>query len=114
MSALEARPTPAMRVIAQLHANGLIGDVYTDNVDNLFAKTGVPFIRTRGSGVLNERCHVDLPSPNLIVVGVAADRREVVAQARSKRRRVTVVNPCAKVAPHVRHLTYLRERDGFY
>jgi hypothetical protein len=111
--ALTAEPTQAMRVIADLHAAGLIADVYTDNVDNLLAKTGVPFSRTRGSGVLNERCEVALPSPGLIVVGVAADRREVVAQARSRGRTVAVVNPCERVAPHVRHLTYLRKGDAF-
>lgn len=112
--ALTAEPTPAMRRIAELHAAGLVGQIYTDNVDNLIAKTGVPFVRTRGSGVLNERCEVALPSPRLIVVGVAADRRQVVAQARAKRRQLIVVNPCERVAPHVRHLTYLTHRDVFF
>jgi hypothetical protein len=112
--ALTAEPTRAMRVIADLYASGLIGEIYTDNVDNLIAKTGAPFVRTRGSGVLNERCEVAPPSPRLIVVGVAADRRDVVAQARARRRQVIVVNPCERVAPHVRHLTYLKESDVFF
>jgi hypothetical protein len=112
--ALTAEPTPAMRRIAELHASGLIGEIYTDNVDNLIAKTGVPFVRTRGSGVLNERCEVAPPSPRLIVVGVAADRRDVVTQARARRRQVIVVNPCERVAPHVRHLTYLTNGDVFF
>jgi hypothetical protein len=112
--ALTAEPTRAMRVIAELHACGLIGQIYTDNVDNIIAKTRIPFLRTRGSGVLNERCEVAPPSPRLIVIGVAADRREVVAQARARRRQVIVVNPCKRVAPHVRHLTYLKERDVFF
>jgi hypothetical protein len=112
--ALTAEPTPAMRRIAELHASGVIGQVYTDNVDNLIAKTGVPFVRTRGSGVLNERCEVALPSPRLIVVGVAADRRQVVAQARARRRQLIVVNPCERVAPHVRHLTYVAHGDVFF
>jgi hypothetical protein len=112
--ALTAQPTAAMHTIAALRDVGLVGDVYTDNVDNLLAKTGTPFVRTRGSGVLNERCEVELPSPRLIIVGVAADRREVVAQARAKRRRVVVVNSCERVAPHVRHLTYLRPSDRFF
>jgi hypothetical protein len=112
--ALTAEPTKAMQIIADLHAAGLIGEVYTDNVDNLIAKTRIPFIRTRGSGVLNERCPVATPSPRLIVVGVAADRREVVAQARARRRQIVVVNPCERVAPHVRHLTYLKGRDRFF
>jgi hypothetical protein len=112
--AVLAEPSPAMRTVAELRDAGLIGDVYTDNVDNLMVKVGVPFERTRGSGVLNERHAVALPSPTLVVVGVAADRRQVVQQARARRRRVVVVNPCLKVAPHVRHLTYLREGDAFH
>jgi hypothetical protein len=113
VAALTAVPSPAMHTIADLHRAGLIGNVFTDNVDNLIAKTGVPFKRTRGSGVLNERCPVEFRTPRLIVIGVAADRRDVVAQARAQRRRVIIVNPCHRVAPHVRHLTYLRERDVF-
>lgn len=113
MGALMAEPTRAMALIARLHTAGQINQVFTDNVDNLIAKTAVPFTRTRGSGVLNERYDVTLRSPRLIVIGVAADRREVIAQARAQHRKVIVVNPCAKVAPHVRHLTYLREGDLF-
>lgn len=113
VQALSARPTRAMWAIKSLHERGLIGKVFTDNVDNLLAKVGVPYERTRGSGVFNERYPARFASGNLIVIGVAADRRSLVAQARGNRLDVTVVNPCVSVAPRVRHLDYLRERDLF-
>jgi hypothetical protein len=93
---------------------GLVGLILTDNVDNLIAKTNVPFVRTRGTGVLNERFPVHLQSPRLIVVGVAADRRSIVAQARRQGREIVIINPCMRVAPHVRHLDYYRATDSFY
>jgi hypothetical protein len=111
--AFSAEPTPAMWTIKRLHDDGLIQKVFTDNVDNLLAKVGVPYERTRGSGVFNERYTADFKSPNLIVIGVAADRRMLVSQARRHRARVIVVNPCTSVAPRVRHLDYLRENDLF-
>lgn len=113
VQALSAKPTPAMWAIKQLHRRGLIRKVFTDNVDNLLAKVGVPYERTRGSGVFNERYPAEFASPNLIVIGVAADRRSLVKQARGRRLDVTVVNPCVSVAPRVRHLDYLREQDLF-
>lgn len=113
VQALTAKPTPAMWAIKRLHERGLIRKVFTDNVDNLLAKVGVPYERTRGSGVFNERYPAEFESPNLIVIGVAADRRSLVKQARGHRLDVTVVNPCVSVAPRVRHLDYLREHDLF-
>jgi hypothetical protein len=114
LGALCARPTRAQRVIACLHRLGIIGRVFTDNVDNLLAKTGVPFTRTRGSGVLNERCEVSFSSDVLVVVGVAADRRSVVKQARARGLSIIVVNPCMHVSPRVQHLNYLRPGDLFF
>lgn len=113
VQALSAKPTPAMLAIKRLHRQGLIGKVFTDNVDNLLAKVGVPYERTRGSGVFNERYPAKFASPTLVVIGVAADRRSLVKQARGSRLDVVVVNPCASVAPRVRHLDYLRENDLF-
>jgi hypothetical protein len=113
VQALSAAPTDAMWAIKRLHERGLIGKVFTDNVDNLLAKVGVPYERTRGSGVFNERYPAKFASRNLIVIGVAADRRSLVAQARGRRLNVIVVNPCVSVAPRVRHLDYLRENDLF-
>lgn len=112
--ALWAQPTRAHQIIVDLHRRRLVSPVLTDNVDNLLAKTGVPFTRTRGSGVFNERFPVAFHTPRLIVVGVAADRREIVRQARARRMRIVVVNPCAQVSPRVQHLNYIRPGDIFF
>jgi len=114
VASVRAQPTSAMRTAAKLYQNEQLGLVLTDNVDNLLAKTGIPFLRTRGSGVLNEFYPVTFKSPRLIVVGVAADRRSIVSQARRQGCSVVVVNPCLQVAPRVRHLNYLRKRDKFF
>ena len=42
---------------------GLIRRVFTDNVDNLSSKRGVPFKRVRDSGVFNENTRRALPVP---------------------------------------------------
>ncbi|MBW8812122.1 MAG: hypothetical protein JF588_01745 [Caulobacterales bacterium] len=112
--ALRAAPSVAMRHIADLHASGAIRKVFTDNVDNLLSKVNVPFERTRGSGVFNEVYPAVFESPRLLVVGVAADRRSVVKQARAAGLKVITVNPCEKVAPMVRHLDYVRPDDPFF
>ncbi len=112
--ALSAEPTLAMRIIARLAAAGQIGRIFTDNVDNLLSKTGVVYERVRGSGVFNERHEVKFASPRLIVVGVAADRRQIIRQARSAGLDVIVVNPCKKVSPNVTHLEYLQLDDLFF
>ena len=107
-------PTRAMNAIRSLCRDGHVGCVYTDNVDNLLGQAGVSVVRVRGSGVLNERFPVEPRASRLIVVGVAADRREVVRQYRRAGAKVIVVNPVAKVSPRVRHLDYLRPRDAFF
>jgi hypothetical protein len=112
--ALVAKPTLAMRAIADLMADGRIRRIFTDNVDNILCKTGVVYERVRGSGVFNERHQVSFASPRLIVVGVAADRRQIIRQARAQRLEVIVVNPCKKVSPNVTHLEYLRLDDVFF
>lgn len=114
VGALRAAPTPAMKIIAELKQAGLIRRVFTDNVDNMLAKVGVPFERTRGSGVFNEVYPATFDSRRLIVVGVAADRRSLVKQARRQGLEIVTVNPCEKVAPMVRHLDYIRPDDPFF
>jgi len=112
--ALLVEPTPAMLAIADLAAAGQIGRVFTDNVDNMLCKTGVSYERVRGSGVFNERYPVTFASPRLVVVGVAADRRQIIRQARAAGLDIIVVNPCKKVSPNVTHLDYLRLKDTFF
>jgi hypothetical protein len=112
--ALAAEPTFAMQMIRQLHDSGIVRRVFTDNIDNLLAKVGVPFERTRGSGVFNERYPATFDSDRLIVIGVAADRRMLVAQARRHGIKICIVNPCEKVAPNVRHLDYVQNEDSFF
>ncbi|MEM9016452.1 MAG: hypothetical protein AAGC68_05515 [Verrucomicrobiota bacterium] len=112
--ALSAEPTHAMRRIARLQQAGVVGNVFTDNVDNLLCKVGASYERVRGSGVFNEKCDPTFTRPNLIVIGVAADRRQLIRQARAERKRIVVVNPCKKVSPNVTHLDYLRGHDLFF
>ena len=114
LRALSAVPTYAQQVIADLHRHGGISTVMSDNVDNLLCKVDVPFVRTRGSGVFNERFPAEFATRTLVVVGVAADRRQIVRQGRARRMRVVVVNPCSRVSPRVQHLNYLRPGDLFY
>ncbi|HMB42623.1 MAG TPA: hypothetical protein VKM00_01950 [Luteimonas sp.] len=114
VDALSAQPSTAQRTMADLFQRGLIGTVMSDNVDNLLCKVDVPFVRTRGSGVFNERFPAEFKTRTLVVVGVAADRREIVRQARAKRMNIVVVNPCTRVSPRVQHLNYVRAGDHFY
>jgi DNA-binding NarL/FixJ family response regulator len=80
----------------------------------MLCKVDVPFTRTRGSGVFNEKFPVEFRTGTLLVVGIAADRRQIIAQARQKRMNVIVVDPCMKVSHGVQHLNYLRATDRFY
>jgi hypothetical protein len=114
LMALEAQPTKAMQRIRRLFDAGRIGRIFTDNVDNILGKVSVPFERVRGSGVFNERYETSFESPTLIVVGVAADRRQIIRQARAAGLNIAVVNPCQKVSPNVTHLEYVRKTDTFF
>jgi hypothetical protein len=114
VGAVRASPTHAMQRMHELFESGHVGSIYTDNVDNLLTKAGLPFVRVRGSGVLNERFPVEPSRERLIVVGVAADRREIVRQYRRAGAEIVVVNPVNKVSPRVRHLDYIREADPFF
>ena len=113
VKSLMASPTPAQRIVKELHQSGQVITVFSDNVDNMLCKVDVPFIRTRGSGVFNERFPAKFAAKTLVVVGVAADRRQIIQQARGKGITVVVVNPCHAVSPHVQHLNYVKQRDLF-
>lgn len=114
VKALSARPTPAQRVIADLRRRGLARKIFSDNVDNMLAKVGVPFERTRGTGVFNERHDAKFRSRTLLVVGVAADRRQLIRQARGRKMNIIVVDPCGKVSHGVQHLNFVRPTDHFF
>lgn len=112
--ALSAQPTSAQQTIAELYKRGLIQQVFSDNVDNLLCKVDVPFVRTRGSGVFNERFPATFKSKTLLIVGVAADRRQLIQQARGRNMHIIIVDPCAKVSHGVQHLNYVRPCDYFF
>jgi hypothetical protein len=113
VKALTAPPTPAQKIVRELCQAGQVKTVFSDNVDNMLCKVDVPFIRTRGSGVFNERFPARFTAKTLVVVGVAADRRQIIQQARGQGMRVVVVNPCQAVSPQVQHLNYIKQRDLF-
>jgi hypothetical protein len=113
VKSLTASATPAQRIVKELYEAGQVNTVFSDNVDNMLCKVDVPFIRTRGSGVFNERFPARFTAKTLVVVGVAADRRQIIQQARGKRIKVVVVNPCHAVSPQVQHLNYVKQRDLF-
>ena len=113
VQSLMASPTPAQKIVKKLHQTGLVKTIFSDNVDNMLCKVDVPFIRTRGSGVFNERFPAKFTAKTLVVVGVAADRRQIIQQARGKGMKVVIVNPCRAVSPHVQHLNYIKKRDLF-
>lgn len=113
VKSLTASPTPAQRIVKELYQAEQVTTVFSDNVDNMLCKVDVPFTRTRGSGVFNERFPAKFTAKALVVVGVAADRRQIIQQARGKGIKVVVVNPCHTVSPHVQHLNYIKRRDLF-
>lgn len=112
--ALTAFPTRAQKIIADFYDRDLISQVYSDNVDNMLCKVEVPFTRTRGSGVFNERFPADFETDTLLVVGVAADRRDIIEQARDEGMDVVVVNPRHEVSLGVQHLNYIEPEDDFF
>jgi hypothetical protein len=115
MAAL-APPSTSHERLADLHRAGIITRILTDNVDNLFSKVDVPFTRTRGIGIFNDRFDIDFDQEErtLLVIGVAADRRSIISQARRQGLRIVVVNPQEPVSPKSQSLSYLRLRDSWY
>lgn len=117
---LQREPSTSHRLIAQLQKAGLVQHVFTDNVDDFFERAGVDSVRTRGHGLFNERfdlevlpyyrelVHTDMP---LLVVGVSADRRQIIEHMRQVGRRIVIVNPIWEVSPQSRNMDYLKDGD---
>jgi len=114
--AAAATPSSSHEYLASLFRGGLVRRILTDNVDNLFCKLGVPFTRTRGVGIFNDRFPVtfDQSEKTLLVIGVAADRRGIIHQARKQGLDIIVVNPHEPVSPRSQNLSYMRAADTWY
>ena len=112
-----AHPSRAHVQIARLRDARRLHRVFTDNIDQLFELVGIrDYQRVRGSGVVNEFQPVsfDPASDALLVVGVSADRRGVIAQAHDRGLRIVVINPYEAVSPGAKNLEYLRAGDIYY
>ncbi|MCB9109269.1 MAG: hypothetical protein H6633_34260 [Anaerolineales bacterium] len=118
-----AQPGVSHKRIEQLQSSGFIRKVYSDNVDDLLERTGITPIQTRGPGLYNEKFDVTEEStedrlsgkqvPYLWVVGVSADRREIIWQARQAGKKIVVINPDEPVSPRSKRLDYLQQGDVF-
>ena len=115
VDAICANPSPSHEIIAGLYKKGIIKQVFTDNMDHVLRKIGVPYTQTRVS-IFPDRFPVkfDPGVRTLLVIGVAVDRREVIKQARGKRIRIIAINPVLGVAPHSRNIDYLVRGDIFF
>ncbi len=117
VQAARVQPSAAHRCLGQLRRGGFLHHVFTDNIDKLFDLTGLPdYTQVRGSGVVNEFHPVQFhPDSNaLLIVGVSADRRGIIRQARERGLRLVVVNPYIAVSPGAKNLDYLRPGDLYY
>ncbi len=114
VQAASAEPSYSHFRIAEYYRQGLITRVLTDNVDNLFSTCGIPFQRTRTTFPGRVECKFNREEKSLLVIGVAADRREIVSQAREQGVRIIAVNPEDEVSPRAQNLSYLREVDDWY
>lgn len=114
--AATSRPSASHQRLASFYRKGAITKILTDNVDSLFAKVDVPFTRTRGIGIFNDRFETkfDRDERTLLVIGVAADRRDIIRQARTLGLRIVVVNPQAPVSPRSQSLSYFCQKDRWY
>ncbi len=115
IDALRAQPSDSHKSIANLYQKGIVRQVFTDNMDDIFEKVDVPCVRTR-QGIFPDRYPVEFKPGvrSLLVIGVAVDRRDVIKQARRKGLKIIVVNPVMGVAPHSRNMDYIRNGDIFY
>jgi hypothetical protein len=117
IQAARAQPSEAHLHLFQLHRADFLHNVYTDNIDKLFLLAGFGnSIQVRGSGVVNEFFPVTFhPNSNaLLVVGVSADRRGIIEQARQHHLKVVVINPYIPVSPGAKNLNYLQDDDIYY
>ncbi|KPJ70431.1 hypothetical protein AMJ51_01895, partial [Microgenomates bacterium DG_75] len=115
VDAVKAEPAESHRLLAELYRKGLLRQVLTDNMDDLFRKVDIPYTQTRQS-IFPDRFPVefDPEAESLLAIGVAVDRRRVIQQARRRGLKVVVVNPVYDVAPHSRNMDYLRPGDVFF
>ncbi len=115
VDAIRVKPPPSHEIIADFWKKGIIKQVFTDNMDHVLQKVGVPYTQTRVS-IFPDRFPVkfDPTVRTLLVIGVAVDRREVIKQARGKRMRIIAINPVFGVAPHSRNIDYLTKGDIFF
>lgn len=117
VQAARARPSRAHECLSLLRRAGLLGRVFTDNIDRLFAAAGIAdTVQVRGSGIVNEDFPADFhpESDGLLVVGVSADRRGIIRQARRRGLQLVVINPYVPVSPGARNLDYLRDGDIYF
>jgi hypothetical protein len=115
IQAIKAKPSDSHKMLADLYKQGVVKQVFTDNMDDLLGKVHVPYIKTRLS-IFPDRFptefHPEVKS--LLVVGVAVDRRDVIKQARAKGLKIISINPVFGVAPHSRNMDYLARGDIFF
>lgn len=117
VQAAKTQPTEAHKCLFQLHRAGFLHNVYTDNIDKLFPLTGFEnSTKVRGSGVVNEFFPTNFHSDSnvLLIVGVSADRRGIIAQARQRHLKLVVINPYIPVSPGAKNLNYLQDGDIYY
>jgi hypothetical protein len=115
IQAVRAKPSASHELLADMYKKGIIKQVFTDNMDDIFEKVDVPYTKTRLS-IFPDRYPTKFhPSVNaLLVVGVAVDRRDVIKQARAKGLKIISINPVYGVAPLSRNMDYLARGDIFY
>jgi hypothetical protein len=115
VEAVKAKPSESHWLLADLYKKEIIRQVFTDNMDDLMAKVGLPYTETRLS-IFPDRfpAEFDPEAKALLVIGVAVDRRDVIKQARYEGLKIISVNPVFGVAPHSRNMDYLREGDIFF
>jgi hypothetical protein len=115
--ASEARPSSSHKCLAALRSSGLVQRVFTDNVDQLFRVAGFEdCVQVRGLGVVNDVFDVAFhpASDALLVIGVSADRRGIIRQARERGLKIIVINPYIPVSPGAKNLDYLRRGDIYF
>lgn len=115
IDAVKAEPSDSHRMIADLYQKGIVRQVFTDNMDDIFKKVNVPYTRTRLS-IFPDRFPVAFDSgvKSLLVIGVAVDRRDVIKQGRAAGLNIIAINPVFGVAPHSRNMDYLCRGDIFF
>lgn len=115
IDSIRARPSSSHLLLADLYRKGIVKQVFSDNVDDILKKVGVPFTQTRLS-IFPDRFAVkfDPKVRALMVIGIAVDRRDVIKQARRKGLKIISINPLYGVAPYSRNMDYLCSGDIFY